>query len=196
MHTIHSLAVYAASSNLVPPSYFKAAQRLGTILASEHIRLVYGGGYAGLMGAIADAVLQNGGEAVGVIPRFMVEQGWEHQGCTELVVTKDMHERKSVIAEKADAFVALPGGIGTFEELLEILTWKQLGLHTKPVALLNTEGYYNNLLQCFRQMVDMHLMRSVHLEDMMVIAATPKEVLPKLQQSPVWDKSVRKAAQI
>ncbi len=196
MHTIHSLAVYAASSNLVVPSYIAAAEQLGTILATEHIRLIYGGGHAGLMGAIANASLQHGGEVVGVIPQFMVEQGWEHKGCTQLIVTPDMHARKSTIADLADAFLALPGGIGTFEELLEILTWKQLGLHTKPVGILNVDGYYDNLLRCFQQMVDGNLMRSVHLESMLCVVSSPQEVLPSLRQAPQWDKSIRKAAQI
>lgn len=196
MYTIHALAVYAASSTQVAPSYVAAAKRLGEILAAAHIRLIYGGGHAGLMGAIADSALSHGGEVTGVIPQFMVEQGWEHKGCTELIITKDMHERKEIIAQQADAFVALPGGIGTFEELLEILTWKQLGLHTKPIGILNVDGYYDLLLQCFQQMVEGHMMRSVHLEDMMTIIDTPEDVLPKLQAAPMWDKSIRKAAQI
>ncbi len=196
MHTIHSLAVYAASSNLVAPSYIDEAEQLGTILASEHIRLIYGGGHAGLMGTIANAALQHGGEVVGVIPQFMVEQGWVHKGCTQLIVTPDMHTRKNTMADLADAFVALPGGIGTFEELLEILTWKQLGLHTKPVGILNVDGYYDNLMRCFQQMVDGNLMRSVHLESMLCVMSSPQEVLPALRQAPQWDKSIRKAAQI
>lgn len=196
MHTIHSLAVYAASSNQVPHSFTAAAERLGEILSKEHIQLIYGGGHAGLMGAIADASLRNGGEVVGVIPQFMVEQGWDHKGCSELIVTKDMHERKSVIAARADAFVALPGGIGTFEELLEILTWKQLGLHTKPIGILNVDGYYDNLLRCFEQMVEGRLMRSVHLENMMTVMTTAEEVLPRLREAPMWDKTIRKYAQL
>lgn len=196
MHTIHSLAVYAASSNQVPLSFTTAAARLGEILSKEHVQLIYGGGHAGLMGAIADSCLRNGGEVVGVIPEFMVEQGWEHRGCSELVITKDMHERKRIISERADAFVALPGGIGTFEELLEILTWKQLGLHTKPIGILNVDGYYDNLLRCFEQMVEGRLMRSVHLEAMMSVIGCAEDVLPTLREAPMWDKSIRKSAQL
>ncbi len=196
MHTIHSLAVYAASSNQVPLSFTTAAARLGEILAKEHVQLIYGGGHAGLMGAIADSCLRSGGEVVGVIPEFMVEQGWEHRGCSELVITKDMHERKRIISERADAFVALPGGIGTFEELLEILTWKQLGLHTKPIGILNVDGYYDNLLRCFEQMVEGRLMRSVHLEAMMSVIGRAEDVLPTLREAPMWDKSIRKSAQL
>lgn len=192
---IHSLAVYAASSTQLSERYFAAARRMGEILAAEHIRLVYGAGCIGLMGEIADSVLRCGGEVTGVIPQFMVEQNWHHTGCTDLIITQTMHERKATIAELSDAMLALPGGIGTFEELLEILTWKQLGLHTKPVVLLNTDGYYDNLLRCMQQMVDENFMRDMHRQ-MYQVVSTPEEVLPAIINSPVWDKSVRKHAKI
>lgn len=193
---IKSLAVYAASSSQIDAAYFQQAHRLGEILAQHHIRLIYGAGNMGLMGEVADAVLANGGEVTGVIPAFMVEQGWDHKGCTDLIVTRDMHERKSTIEQQADAMLALPGGIGTFEELLEMLTWKQLGLHTKPIVLLNVNHYYDNLLRCFDQMVAEHFMRAMHNEQMYSVVQTADEVLDALENAPKWDTSVRKHAKI
>ncbi len=192
---ITSLTVYAASSMQVSQLYFDAAQRMGRILADNNIRLVYGAGKVGLMGAIADAVLQNNGCVTGVIPQFMVEQGWCHQGLDELVVVDSMHERKARICELGDAMLALPGGLGTFEELLECLTWKQLGLHTKPVVILNTDGYYDDLLLCFRKMVSERFMRDLH-QDMYRVVSSPDEVLPAIESCPQWDKSIIKHAQL
>lgn len=168
---------------------------MGEILAQNHIRLIYGAGKVGLMGAIADGVLEAGGEVTGVIPQFMVEQGWCHEGCTELIVTKSMHERKATIEQLSDAMLALPGGIGTFEELTECLTWKQLGLHCKPVVILNTNRYYDNLLRCFQQMTQENFMREIH-HNMYRVVSTPEEVLPAIQNSPSWDTNIRKDAQI
>lgn len=195
MTNIHSLAVYAASSTKLKPAYCLAAHRLGEILAQHHIRLVYGAGNMGLMGEVADAVLANGGEVTGVIPQFMVEQHWEHQGCTELIVTKDMHERQAAILQSADALLALPGGMGTFGELTEVLTWKQLGLHTKPIVILNVDGYYDDLLRCFSRMVDEHFMRDIHSR-MYVVVSSPDEVLAAIQNVPHWDTANRQMAKI
>ena len=192
---IRNITVYAASSTQVKADYFAAAQRMGEILAENNVRLVYGAGKLGLMGAIADAVLAAGGEVTGVIPQFMVDYGWCHNGLTELVVTQTMHERKAYICDKGDAMLALPGGIGTFEELLECLTWKQLGLHTKPVVILNTEGYYDDLLRCLDRMVEERFMRSLH-KDMYRVVSTPEEVLPAIMSCPAWDTSISKQAQV
>ena len=192
---IKSLTVYAASSTQVSKSYFDASTCMGKILAENKVRLVYGAGEVGLMGAIADAVLAGGGEVTGVIPQFMVEQGWCHEQLTELVVTKTMHERKAYICEAGDAMLALPGGIGTFEELLECLTWKQLGLHTKPVVILNTDGYYDDLLRCLDKMVEEKFMRGLHKE-MYRVVSLPEEVLPAILSCPKWDTSIRKQAQV
>ncbi len=195
MTNIHSLAVFAASSTKLKPAYFLAAHRLGEILAQHHIRLVYGAGNMGLMGEIADSVLANGGEVTGVIPQFMVEQHWEHQGCTELIVTKDMHERQAAILQSADALLALPGGMGTFGELTEVLTWKQLGLHTKPIVILNVDGYYDDLPRGFSRMVDEHFMRDIHSR-MYVVVSSPDEVLAAIQNVPHWDTANRQMAKI
>ena len=173
MNNIRNIAVYAASSTALDEVYFEAAARLGSLLAMSGKTLVYGAGSIGLMGAAADSALKHNGKVIGVIPQFMVEQNWHHSGCTEMVVTQTMHERKAHIANISDAFVALPGGVGTFEELCEIITWKQLGLHTKPIVILNTNGYYDCLLRCFQQMVEQRFMRDMHLM-MFTVVATPE----------------------
>ena len=140
------VCVFAGSSSGRNPLYARAAQELGAVLASRHIGLVYGGARVGLMGAMADAVLAGGGEVVGVIPDSLVEKEVAHTGLTSLRVVRSMHERKALMAEMADAFVALPGGWGTLDEMFEILTWAQLRLHNKPCGLLNVQGYFDRLL--------------------------------------------------
>ena len=192
---ISSVAVYAGSSSQVDGVYIEAAKRLGELLATHGVRLVYGAGKVGLMGAVADSVLRSGGEVTGVIPQFMVDQGWCHEGCTELIVTHSMHERKATIEQRVNAMIALPGGIGTYEELTECITWKQLGLHTKPIIILNTNGYYDGLLSCLELMVEKRFMRPVH-QQMYVAVAEPEQVLQAIADCPKWDSSVRKDAQI
>jgi uncharacterized protein (TIGR00730 family) len=125
----------------------------------------------------------------------MVDQGWNNPASTETIVTQTMHERKAKIVEISDAMVALPGGIGTFEELLECLTWKQLGLHHNPVVILNTDGYYDKLLECIDRMVDEQMMRPIHKE-MFVVVSEPEEVLPAIMNAPDWDPSTRRLAAI
>ena len=195
MKEIQSIAVYCASSNKVRDSFVNAAETFGRIMAESGIRLVYGDGGIGLMAAIAKGVLDGGGEAIGVIPRFMVEQGWNNPRSTQTIVTETMHERKATICQMADAMVALPGGIGTFEELLECLTWKQLGLHHNPVVILNTDGYYNNPLVCIDQMIEEQMMRSIHRE-MFIVVNNPEEILPAIYNCPDWDPSTRRLAAI
>ena len=141
-----SIAVYCGSSAGTNPNYVAQAQALGAAMVAQGLTLVYGGGRVGLMGTIADAVLAHGGQVIGVIPDFLDDKELAHLGCTELHVVKTMHERKLMMADRADGFVAMPGGYGTLEELFEVLTWGQLGLHQKPVALLNVDGYYDHLL--------------------------------------------------
>lgn len=142
-----SLCVYCGSRLGDSPVFEQAARTLGERLAARGGRLVYGGGRVGLMGTIADAVLRGGGQVVGVIPQALMQREVGHAGLTELHVVQTMHERKQRMAERADAFVALPGGIGTLEELYEVWSWQQLGYHDKPVALLNVDGYYDALLR-------------------------------------------------
>lgn len=195
MKNIQSIAVYCASSNKLRPSFVEAAERLGRLIAAEGMRLVYGDGGIGLMAAVARGALNNGGEVIGVIPQFMVDQGWNNPSSTQTIVTQTMHERKATICDISDAMVALPGGIGTFEELLECLTWKQLGLHHNPVVILNTDGYYDRLLACLDLMVEEQMMRPIHKE-MFVVVNQPEEVIPAILNAKEWDPNTRRLAAI
>ena len=195
MKNIQSIAVYCASSNKLRPSFVEAAERLGRLIAAEGMRLVYGDGGIGLMAAVARGALNNGGEVIGVIPQFMVDQGWNNLSSTQTIVTQTMHERKATICDISDAMVALPGGIGTFEELLECLTWKQLGLHHNPVVILNTDGYYDRLLACLDLMVEEQMMRPIHKE-MFVVVNQPEEVIPAILNAKEWDPNTRRLAAI
>jgi uncharacterized protein (TIGR00730 family) len=155
------------------------AQALGAALAAQNLTLVFGGGKVGLMGAIADAVLARGGKVVGVIPDFLATKEVAHLGCTELHVVKSMHERKLMMADRADAFIAMPGGYGTLEELFEVLTWGQLGLHSKPVGLLNVDGYYDQLLLALDRMRDDQLLRAENRAQLLQ-SPHPEELLAQL----------------
>lgn len=193
MNSISSVCVYCASSTQIAPLYFDAAERLGTLLAQRGIRLINGAGKMGLMGAVTDAALAAGGEATGIIPRFMVEQDWHHKGMTELVEVDSMHERKQRMAAWSDGVIALPGGCGTLEELLEIITWKQLGLYLKPIVILNIGGFYNPLLHMLHRAVEENFMRDRHA-GIWQVADTPEQAVELLYCTPVWDSSVRKFA--
>ena len=195
MNQIHSVCVYSASSTKINPVYFKAAEELGSLLAEHHIRLINGAGSIGLMCAVADAGLKNGGEVTGVIPRFMVEQNWHHTGLTELIEVESMHERKQKMANLSDGIVALPGGCGTLEELLEIITWKQLGLYLNPIVILNVNGFFDPLLEMLGKAIDENFMRQQH-GDIWKVAQTPEEALRLLYETLVWDISIRKFAAI
>lgn len=195
MNGIQSVCVYSASSTQVPEIYFEAARALGRALALRGIRLINGAGGIGLMRECADACLASDGKVTGVIPRFMVEQGWQHKGLTELIETEDMHSRKQAMARLSDAVIALPGGCGTMEELLEIITWKQLGLYLNPIIVLNIGGYYDPLLQMLERAADERFMRPVHL-DIWKTASSVDEAIELLYTTPVWDENVRKFAAI
>lgn len=190
---IRTVCVYSASSTQIDSIYFDAARELGSLLAHEGIRMVNGAGRMGLMGECADACLRAGGRVTGVIPRFMVEQGWQHDGLTELIETENMHTRKQTMARLSDGAIALPGGCGTMEELLEIITWKQLGLYLNPIVILNTGGFYDPMLDMLSRAAEQHFMRPAHL-DIWKVAATPAEAISLLRTTPVWDKNVRKFA--
>ena len=159
---MNKLTVFCASSPGFDPKYVQSAQAVGRFLAAQNITLVYGGGCVGLMGALADTVLEMGGEAIGVIPRFLMDLEVGHRGLTELIIVESMHERKLKMAELCDGVIALPGGFGTLEELIEMLTWSQLALHRKPIGILNTGGYYHFLRQFFNHMVDEGLLKEVN----------------------------------
>ena len=195
MNQIHSVCVYSASSTKIASVYFEAAEKLGSLLAKQHIRLINGAGSIGLMRSVADAVLENGGEVTGVIPHFMVEQNWHHTGLTELIEVTSMHERKQKMANLSDGIIALPGGCGTLEELLEIITWKQLGLYLNPIIILNVNGFFDPLLEMLERAIEENYMRRQH-GDIWKVARTPEEAVELLQTTPVWDASIRKFAAI
>lgn len=195
MNKINSVCVYSASSTKIDPVYFDAARELGTLLGQKRIRLINGAGNMGLMSAVADAAMEAGGEVTGVIPGFMVEQGWHHTGLTRLVEVDSMHERKKMMADLSDAIIALPGGCGTLEELLEVITWKQLGLYLNPIVILNIKGYYDPLLRMLATAVDENFMRRQH-GDIWHVAATPLEAVSLIHSVPLWDASIRKFAAI
>jgi len=190
-----NLTVYGASSGKLAEKYVTAARELGRLAGRRGHTLVNGAGRRGLMAASADACMAAGGKAIGVIPRFMIEQGWQHDGMTRLEITADMHERKEKMADLGDACIALPGGVGTMEELLEIITWKQLGLYLKPVVVLNTDGYFDLLIGQIRRAAAEQFMRPLHL-DIFSVAATPEEALRLAETTPLWDSSVRKFAAV
>lgn len=192
---ITSVCVYSASSTKIDPAYFEAARELGTLLGKRHIEVINGAGNMGLMAAVADAALAAGGPVTGVIPRFMVEQGWHHTGLTRLIEVENMHERKKQMAEMSDAVIALPGGCGTLEELLEVITWKQLGLYLNPIVILNTKGYFNPLLDMMRKAVEENFMRAQH-QTIWHVAETPREAVELVHTLPLWDVSIRKFAAI
>jgi len=159
-----SVCVYCGSSSGDRAEYAEAARKLGALLARRGIRLVFGGGSVGLMGVLADAVLKGGGEVIGVIPHRLRTAELAHEGVTEMIAVDSMHARKQRMVELADAFIALPGGIGTMDELFETWTWLQLGIHAKPVGLLNVASYYDSLIEFLRQMADRGFIRASHLD--------------------------------
>jgi len=168
---LRSVAVFCGALPGARPEYAAAARSLGKALAHRGIRLVYGGGRAGLMGEVADAVLGEAGAVTGVIPGFMEEREVAHRGVTELVITVSMHERKARMADMADAFVVLPGGFGTLDEMFEILTWSQLGLHDKPLALFNVAGYFDPLMTFIRHGRTEGFVRPGNLDDLFLADA-------------------------
>lgn len=192
---ISSICVYCASSTKIPSVYFDAAKELGRLLGERKLRVVNGAGSIGLMCAVSDAALAAGGTVTGVIPRFMVEQGWHHQGLTELIEVGTMHERKQRMASLSDAVIALPGGCGTLEELLEIITWKQLGLYLNPIVILNINHYYDPLLELIRKATEENFMRPQHA-GLWAVADTPEEAIRLVYTEPKWDVNLRKFAAI
>ena len=177
--------IYCASSSSIDAIYVDAASRLGELLAENNITCINGGGNLGLMGAIIDSVLLHGGKVKGVIPKFMVDSGWGHQHLTEQIVTSTMHERKQKMAELSNAAIAMPGGVGTLEELLEIITWKQLGLYKHPIIILNINNYYNSLLAMFDNMIEEGFMHERY-RDIWRVVETPEEAIAALHEQTIW----------
>jgi uncharacterized protein (TIGR00730 family) len=177
---MNSICVYCGSSVGSREEYAQAAAEVGRLLAERGLRIVYGAGNIGLMGVLADAALQAGGDVIGVIPQALVARELAHDGVSELRIVDSMHERKALMADLSDAFLALPGGFGTFEELCEMLTWLQLGIHQKPCGLLNTLGYYDHLIAMFDRAVEDRFLRPQHRE-LLIVDDQPASLLERLQ---------------
>lgn len=184
MPDIQSIALFCASSPGTNPAITAATVELGERLAAEGIELVYGGGAVGLMGLVADTVMTNGGTVTGVIPGGLFPDGVGHDGITELISVADMHERKKVMFDRADAFIALPGGFGTLEEIAEVMTWRQIGLHDKPFGFLNIDAFWDGLLGWFDRCVDDAVLKQKN-RDLIVTAHTPAEMLEALRSHDV-----------
>jgi uncharacterized protein (TIGR00730 family) len=174
-----SIAVYCGSRHGEDPAYTQAARQLGAAIGAHGWRLVYGGGKVGLMGEVADATLAAGGQVVGVIPETLMQREVGHAHLHELHVVPNMHVRKQMMADRADAFIALPGGIGTLEELFEVWTWRQLGYHARPIGLLNVAGYYDPLLDFMRRTVEQGFLSADQL-DVLLVGQDPTELLERL----------------
>jgi uncharacterized protein (TIGR00730 family) len=178
---IRNVAVFCASANGTHPAYKAAAEELGNALAARNIGLIYGGAKVGLMHAVAEAALSANGRVIGVIPEVLVDLEVAHDGLTELHITSTMHTRKALMGEKADAFIALPGGFGTFEELFEVLAWHTLKLHAKPILLLNTNGFYDQLVAFLDHCVAEGMLKS-RSREILVVADTVAEALNELDR--------------
>jgi uncharacterized protein (TIGR00730 family) len=190
-----NVCVFAASSSRIDAIYSSAASELGALIAESGMNILYGGGGIGLMGKLADAALKKGGKITGVIPGFMKAEGWGHPGVTEMIVTADMGERKKWMFDRADAVVALPGGIGTLEELTEAITLKQLGLYKGPIVILNISDFYKPLLEFLDQLIQGGFLRLEH-KDIWQIATTPGDVLKALAGYKGWMEDPRSIARI
>ena len=190
-----NVCVFAASSSRIDPVYAEAAAGLGREFAHHNVHAVYGGGGIGLMGTFADELLRHGGTVTGVIPGFMINEGWGHDNVTEMIVTPDMSERKKTIFAMSDAAVALPGGVGTLEELTEVITLKQLGQFNKPIIIVNTGGFYDHLIEFFDHMVRGHFMRLEH-KDIWQIVDQPGEVIPAILNYTGWHADPKVIARI
>jgi len=177
---MHRICVYCGSSPGFDPVYLAAAAELGRFLAAQNISLVYGGGNVGLMGALADAAMAAGGEVIGIIPHHLIAMEVGHRKLTSLIAVDSMHARKHQMAGLADGFIALPGGIGTAEELLEVFTWLQLGIHAKPVGVLNVNGYFDGLLQLLAHMEQCGFLKRVHRE-MLIVDRDAASLLDQLR---------------
>lgn len=188
MHSIQKVTVFCASSKMVPIKYLKIASELGTLLDREGVEVIYGGGAIGLMGELANSVLLGQGKITGVIPEFMMEVEWGHPEIKSMIVVNDMHERKKRLIDNTDAVVVLPGGTGTLEETLEVITLKRLGKFLKPIIFVNTDGFYNDLLNFFDKMVKERFLGNNHIKIWSVIDH-PDELMEAIKNAPPWDAS-------
>lgn len=192
---IRKVCVYCSSSDRTPAVYLEAAARLGRVLAEAGIGVVYGGSSLGSMGRMAAAALDAGGSVTGILPRFMDELEWGNRALTELRLVDDMHERKRVMLELSDAVIALPGGCGTLEELLEAITWKRLGLYFGPVLLVNVNGFYDPCIDLLNRCVEQGFMNPRHRE-MWSVVEGPEQVVERLRSTPAWSRDARAFARV
>jgi uncharacterized protein (TIGR00730 family) len=190
-----NVCVFAASSSRINNEFLDAAFELGSLLAESGMHILYGGGGIGLMGKLADGALKNGGSITGVIPQFMVDEGWGHEQVASMVVTADMGERKKWLFDNTDAVIALPGGIGTLDELTEAITLKQLGLYKGPIIIINTSGFYQTFISFIDQLVVGNFMRLEH-KDIWEITNNPAEAITALKNYKGWLEDPRKIARI
>jgi uncharacterized protein (TIGR00730 family) len=190
---IRKICVYCASSRQANSVYSDSAYNLGSLLAKNHITIVYGGGSVGSMGALANGALSSGGKVIGILPQFMHDLEWGHKGLTQLHIVEGMQERKRLMIEGVDATVALPGGSGTFEELLETITQKRLGLYLKPIILVNTCNYYDPLIAMLKSAVQKKFMDHRHLQVWQVVEQV-EEVLEAIRKTPAWSSNAVKFA--
>ena len=188
MKRFQRIAVYCASSDDIDPTYFEAASQMGHALADRNIGLVFGGGHIGLMGQIANSMIDRGMEVIGVIPEKLQKLELAHPNCTSMHVVETMHERKQMMINLADAFIALPGGYGTLEELFEVITWAQLNFHRKPVGILNVNGFYDDLIRFVHHAVDEGFVRE-ELRYLLSVADRPFELLEVLEKNHVPELS-------
>jgi uncharacterized protein (TIGR00730 family) len=195
MTGLERVCLFCASSPGIDKVFFDDAEILAKEMVKHDIAVNYGGGAVGLMGRVADVMLAGGGSVTGYIPHFMVKMEWAHPGVTEMVKVNDMHERKYLMRQNVDAAIALPGGVGTLEELMEIITLKQLGQFTKPIIILNTGQFYEPLLKLLNNMSRRKFMRDIH-ETLWQVVNSPGEVIPAILNSPAWDSSAIKYAAV
>jgi uncharacterized protein (TIGR00730 family) len=188
-----AVCVYCASSRTAHPEYREAAFRLGAVLAEQGLEIIYGGGARGSMGALADGALSKGGRVVGVLPKFMADLEWGHPGLTELELVEDMRVRKHMMLTRSQAAIALPGGCGTLEELLEAITLKRLGLYLNPILLVNTRGYFDPLLELLARAIEERFMDERHAR-MWEVVAQPEDVPQALDKAAVWEAEARSFA--
>jgi len=190
-----AVCVYCASSRIAHPEYRNAARRLGEVLARQGVGIIYGGGAVGSMGALADGALSAGGRVIGILPRFMAELEWGHKGLTDLQLVEDLRTRKHMMLTLSQAAIALPGGSGTLEELLEAITFKRLGLYVNPIVMVNTRDFFTPLLEVLGRAVDERFMDPRHLQ-MWQVVATPEEVPAALASAPAWSPQARSFASL
>ena len=189
------VCVFCASSPGIDPVYFEATEALAGLLADSRISVNYGGGGIGLMGKLADVILEKGGDITGYIPVFMKAMEWAHPRLKHMIVVRDMHERKYRMRKNADAIIALPGGVGTLEELLEVITLKQLGQYVKPIIIINTDNFYGPLLDMLKRMIELKFMRDIH-ENIWQVIEDPEDAIQAINYSPEWNADALKFAAV